>query len=126
MRRGTPAAELFGNYVYKSRMNLGMTMRQLADIIKCYPSTVSQIEKGQRVLQERNLIIWADALEIDRETFRAKWESVQVENPAGPITRNRGTSIDIGNLEAILSELTALERSRVQGYVESIIDQRAE
>lgn len=124
MRRGTPAAIHFGTYLRNTRLSKGLTLAQIAEYLGTYSSVPSQIETGQRVLKEAKLEAWAEAYGVGSKTFRRNWIEACTSYPQMPLTRNRGTAITVKNLDTIFSQLTANERSRVQGYIEAIIEGR--
>jgi transcriptional regulator with XRE-family HTH domain len=123
MRRGTPAAISFGRLLLALRTNRGMTTQEVADKIGGFRATVSQAEKGERAVKEPKLFVWANALGVEEAYLRMAWVDCQSEEDP-PITRNRKKAIKHKELETLLSELNGLERERVRGYVEAIIENR--
>lgn len=121
MRRGTPAAKVFGNVLLKFRMEAGLSQRQVGAVIKAPAATVSQTEKGQRALKEPKLSIWAKALGVKEEHLRELWLATQIEEDP-PIVRGRAKKTK--ELESLISELRSSERSQVFGYVQAVIEQR--
>jgi transcriptional regulator with XRE-family HTH domain len=74
MRRGTPAAELFGAFLELiRRAGPGASMRQIGDRIGAPAATVSQIEKGQRALKSDRVGLWAHALAVNEDDLRELW-----------------------------------------------------
>lgn len=61
-------------------------------------------------------------------TYQAPGELVRVPilQKPGPIVRRRGKSVGAAELEDLIGDLSAPERERVRGYVDAIIEQRAE
>lgn len=62
-------------------------------------------------------IYWADARDGVRMPL--------LEKPS-PIVRRRGKSVNTVELEDLIRELSGPERERVRGYVEAVVEQRAE
>lgn len=75
MRRGTPTAKVFGDLLYYIRTANGQTMRQVANRLgeKKYAATVSQIERGERVVQYPDVSNWAEALNVDSQDLHDLW-----------------------------------------------------
>lgn len=120
MRRGTPAAEAFGELLMNRRVGHGLTMREVGRRLGVPAATVSQSEKGQRAVKEHNLHRWAAALEIEEAFLRKMWVRTQeLHEPA--IVRTRGKSTKQDELKALLAKLTGPERDRVFGYAEALI-----
>ena len=78
MRRGTPAAILFGELLHDIRIERGMTMRQVGEKLGAPAATVSQAEKGKRAVGLSRLILlfvlFPHAEEDARATQRRKGE----------------------------------------------------
>lgn len=123
MRRGTEGAVQFGAYLRETRTSKGLTLKDIGDYLGVVPATASQIELGQRVLNERRLSAWAEAYGVGIRTFRSHWIKACML-PKPPITRARSTGISGKELEELLAKLHSTERARVQGYVEAIIEGR--
>lgn len=73
MRRGTEGAVQFGLYLRETRLSKDLTLAQIADYLGTVSSVPSQIELGQRVLNERKLSEWAEAYGVGIRTFRSHW-----------------------------------------------------
>lgn len=122
MRRGTQLAIEFGAWLRDRREEAGLSMRTVGAAIEAPASTISQIEKGQRAFKNESWIApCAMALGMRVRVFRAVWDKYNAI-PVGPVVRRRGQSLPIGGLEALISDLTGPERTRVQGYIEAIIE----
>ena len=124
MRRGTQAAIIFGEYLYKLRTDAGLTMRELGARVGVPAATISQTEKGQRALKEPKLSAWADGLGINQKTLNYHWRRVQIAYPDGPIVRRREKSITPKSLEILILDLTGPERNRVCGYIDALLENR--
>ncbi len=53
MRRGTPSAIVFGELIHAIRISKKKTMRDIAEIVGCAPSNISNCEKGTRAIKRR-------------------------------------------------------------------------
>lgn len=125
MRRGTEAAKAFGKILYDRRIELGLTMRQVADKIGVPAATVSQVEKAQRAVKEEKLELWSEALGFDHSFLWRQWDFVQKRFPDGPIVRTgRRRAAEKTEVEDLLKELTSTERTQVFGYMQGLIDSR--
>jgi transcriptional regulator with XRE-family HTH domain len=84
MRRGTPSAVLFGEFLAMIRKaGTRASMRKIGDQIGSPAATVSQVEKGQRALKSEKIALWAQALEVDEEGLRELWWMSQGKVPVG-------------------------------------------
>lgn len=124
MRRGTPAAEEFGELVHKLRTEKDMSMRQVAIKMGVPTSTVSQVEKAQRAVKAPKLASWANALGVKESYLRGQWNLFQKNNPDPPLVRNNRKSTESKTLEDAIRSLAAPERSQVMGYIDCLIQQR--
>src|SRR5262245_16695979 len=74
MRRGTPAAVLFGGLLYFVRVaGTHRTMRQVGAQIGAPAATVSQVESGQRAVKEPKIPAWAAGLEVPEADLHELW-----------------------------------------------------
>lgn len=74
MRRGTPAAKVFGSLLSLVRsVGTGHSMRQVGLSVGAPAATVSQVEKGQRALKEPKIAPWATALEVSEADLHELW-----------------------------------------------------
>jgi hypothetical protein len=94
MRRGTPAAELFGSLLFMVRSaEVRSSMRKVGDKVGAPAATVSQVEKGQRALKEPKISAWADALEVSEADLHQLWllsqGLVPVEGRQQPVFYNK-------------------------------------
>lgn len=127
MRRGTPSAIAFGQYLCRVRKVENMTMTQMAKKIGCPPATISQIERGERSLKESKLAVWAAALNVDFGIFQDVWAKYEKQSEADPpIVRTRKNAIPGKDLEKLFLSLTSPEKQQVLGYIHCILDQRGE
>jgi transcriptional regulator with XRE-family HTH domain len=126
MRRGTPAAYLFGGNLFEIRKATGISMRQVAEKLGegYFASTVSQVEKGQRVVKEERLDSWAAALGVSNAQLRRLWRAACETHPPSPIVRKRSKSAHKSDLEDLFRGLTSSERDRVRGYIDALIESR--
>lgn len=125
MRRGTKAAELFGQLLYKLRTDKDFSMYHVASKMGVYAAYVSQCEKGQRAVKEPKLEDWARALEVDMSFLRERWLNFQLEHPDGPIYRKRSKSSTRSELAVLLDQLSGPERERVIGYMHRLVEERS-
>lgn len=123
MRRGTPAAIMFGKSLLMFRKDAGLSMRQVADRMNVFPAAVSQAEKGERAVKESSIKAWADALGVREGYLTRLWHEVQAEKDP-PIIRKRSKSTTSMELEAVIASLTGPERDRVLGYVSALLENR--
>lgn len=127
MRRGTKAAEVFGQQVREIRERKGMTMRAVAAKLPGEPAAayVSQVEKAQRVVKEDKLEVWAYALGVSHTQLRRLWLTAERSYPAPAITRKKGKSQPKSKLLARFDELNSTERMRVLGYMDALVEARS-
>jgi transcriptional regulator with XRE-family HTH domain len=123
MRRNTPSAIEFGKYLASLRKSKHITMQELGRRTNTYAATVSQFEHGDRAFPEKKIVVWSEALGVSQRSFRSKWNKcTSIEDP--PISRNRKKSVSKDKLQELIDSLVGLERTRVLGYVEAVIEER--
>lgn len=125
MRRGTPGAERFGNFIRLVRIEKGLTMRQVAEKLgpNHHAAFVSQAEKGQRAVKEDKINAWADALGINKFNLQMEWRTAN-SLPEPPIIRTRRKSSPKSELVELFQSLDGVERNRVRGYIDALIEER--
>lgn len=105
MRRGTPAAELFGGLIFMLRSaGTRSSMREVGDQVGAPAATVSQVEKGQRALKEPKISAWAAALEVSEADLHQLWllsqGLVPVEGRKQPVFYNQPGALGAAPLHA--------------------------
>lgn len=101
-----------------------MTMRQVGLVVGVPAATVSQMEKGVRAFKNESWIEpWARAIKTKPWVFRTMKEKFD-KVPVGPVVRRTSRTLTKTTLELLICELTGPERSRVQGYIDAIIESR--
>jgi len=84
-------------------------------------ATVSQTEKGDRALKPWRLGLWAKALEIDVADLCREWDRCD-DIQAPPIMRNRTSAVESDKLYYSIRQLRSADRSRVEGYIDRILE----
>jgi transcriptional regulator with XRE-family HTH domain len=121
VRRGTKAAEQFGEDLKDIRAMKGLSMRAVADVLGQAPAYVSQCEKAQRAVKEDKLDLWAKALGVRKQVLHDLWNQANTI-PAPAIVRKRRNAPPAKTLVQVIDGLTSVQRARVLGYIDSLIE----
>ena len=126
MRRGTKAAELFGDLLRELRVQKGFSMQYVSRQMGVAAAHVSQCEKAQRAVKEPKIEDWARALEVDMSFLRKRWLFYDLKFPAPPVVRRRSRGSTKSEVQLLFEQLVAPDRERVIGYIHRLIEEREE
>lgn len=66
-RRNENVASLFGEKLKERRVELGLSQKKLAEILKMHSNNIIEIEKGRRGLTVDSLVRYCEALQMEVE-----------------------------------------------------------
>lgn len=66
-RRNENVASLFGEKLKERRVELGLSQKNLAEVLKMHPNNIIEIEKGRRGLTVDSLVRYCEALQMEVE-----------------------------------------------------------
>ena len=66
-RRNENVASLFGEKLKERRVELGLSQKKLAEVLKMHSNNIIEIEKGRRGLTVDSLVRYCEALQMEVE-----------------------------------------------------------
>ncbi len=63
----------FGEYIRQLRTNKGLTLTELAALLKLDSANLSKIENGKRDFDEKRLVILANVFDLDFDKLKAEY-----------------------------------------------------